>query len=241
MTDSGHPPLSSICVVNINVTEESKFPPSVVPLDVFITTTSGRTFTKQAIGKLHATDQDPQDVLTFRSHWEGLEGGAGGRARFWVDPGDGRIWVDGILDQGSYAFNVSVSDSRFTTRAGVKVHVWVAEQQPLDGGLTLRLQGPTAEEFLAEHWRSLQRSLAQGLSVPRQELLLASLQLLQDPQALEVLLVWRPQDGDGVARSLPTTRIAGDGLRSYSRPSENQNLLGGKHEITADLLTAQSV
>lgn len=212
MTDSGHPPLSSICVININVTEESKFPPLVAPLDVFITTTTtGQTFTKRVIGKLHATDQDPQDVLTFRSHWEALESGPGSRARFWVDRADGRIWVDGVLDQGSHAFNVSVSDGRFTTQAGVKVHVWVADQQPLDGGLTLRLQGPTAEEFLAEHWRSLQRSLAQGLSVPRQELLLASLQPLQDPQGLEVLLVWKPRDGDEVARSLPTARIAGDG------------------------------
>lgn len=218
VTDSGHPPLSSICVVNINVTEESKFPPSVVPLDVFITTTTGRISAKRVIGKLHATDQDPQDVLTFRSHWEGLEAGAGSRAKLWVDPADGRIWVDGILDQGSYALNVSVSDGRFTTPAGVKVHVWVAEQQHLDGGLTLRLQGLTAEEFLAEHWRSLQRSLAQRLSVPRQELLLASLQPLQDPQGLEVLLVRRPRDGDGAAQSLPTARIAGE--RKKSRPSE---------------------
>lgn len=211
MTDSGHPPLSSICVVNINVTEESKFPPTMVPLDVFVTTTTGRTFTKRVIGKLHATDQDPQDVLTFRSHWDGPEGGAQSRATFWVDPADGKIWVDGVLDQGAYGFNVSVSDGRFETWAGVQVHVWEAEQESLDGGLTLRLQGPTAEEFLAEHWRSLRRSLAQGLSVPRQELLLASLQSVQDPQGLEVLLVWRPQDGDAAARSLPTAKIAGDG------------------------------
>lgn len=221
VTDSGHPPLSSICVVNINVTEESKFPPSVMPLDIFITTTTtaatiGETFGRRVIGKLHATDQDPQDVLTFRSQWEG----PGGGARFLVDPASGSIWADSVLDQGSHAFNVSVSDGRFTASAGVKVQVWVAKQQSLDGGLTLRLQGLTAEEFLAKHWRSLQRNLAEGLAVPRQELLLASLQPLQDPQGLEVLLVRSPQDGDGAARPLPTARIAGNGQQNHSAPGE---------------------
>lgn len=210
VTDSGHPPLSSICVVDIKVTEESKFPPSLSPLDVFITTTSRGSGGKRLIGKLHATDQDPQDTLSFSSQWEGPEGGGAG-PRFWVDPADGRVWADGVLDRASYAFNVSASDGRFTAQAAVRVHVWAAQQGALDGGLTLRLQGPTAEEFLAEHWRSLQRGLAQGLNVPRQELLLASLQQQQQqPSGLELLLVWRPQDGDAAARPLPTAGIAGD-------------------------------
>lgn len=202
MTDSGHPPLSSICVVNINVTEQSKYPPSVVPLEVFITT-SGGLFANRVIGRLHASDQDLQDVLTYKLVSENPDKG-----RFSVDVADGKIWADETLQEGSYSLNVSVTDGKFSVWAGVRVHVWEADQRALDAGVTLRLVGLSPEEFLADHWRGLQRSLGQALGLPRQELRLASLQLLPDTKGLEALLVWRPQDGLG--QSLPTSRLAGD-------------------------------
>uniref|UniRef100_A0A4W6G704 FAT atypical cadherin 2 n=1 Tax=Lates calcarifer TaxID=8187 RepID=A0A4W6G704_LATCA len=197
VTDSGHPPLSSICVVNINVTEQSRFPPSVVPLDVFITT-SGGLFSSRVIGRLHASDQDLQDVLTYRLVSEHPAGG-----RFSIDHADGKIWADQNLEDGSYSLNVSVSDGKFSVWAGVKVHVWVADQRALDSGLTLQLVGMSPEEFLGDHWRGLQRSLAQALGLPRQELQLASLQQLH-AQGLEVLLIWRSPSG---VQSLPTSRL----------------------------------
>ncbi|KAM3866939.1 protocadherin Fat 2 [Diretmus argenteus] len=201
VTDSGHPPLSSICVVNINVTEQSKYPPSVVPLEVFITTTGG-LFANRVIGKLHASDQDLQDVLTYRLVSENPTEG-----RFSVDLADGKIWADEALETGSYSLNVSVTDGKFSVWTGVKVHVWAADQRALDSGLTLQLVGMSPEEFLGDHWRGLQRSLALALDLPRQELHLASLQQLPDTQVLEVLLIWRPHGG--LAQSLPTSRLAG--------------------------------
>ncbi|XP_058504924.1 protocadherin Fat 2 isoform X2 [Solea solea] len=201
VTDSGHPPLSSICVVNINVTEQSKYPPSVVPLEVFITT-SGGLFANRVIGRLHASDQDLQDVLTYKLLSENPEGG-----RFSVDLADGKIWADENLEEGSYSLNVSVSDGKFNVWAGVKVHVWAADQRALDSGLTLQLVGMSAEEFLGDHWRGLQRSMGQALSLPRQELHLASLQQQQDTQVLEALLIWKPKSG--LVQSLPTNRLAG--------------------------------
>lgn len=201
MTDSGHPPLSSICVININVTEQSKYPPSVVPLEVFITT-SGGLFANRVIGRLHASDQDLQDVLTYKLVSENPDGG-----RFSVDLADGKIWADENLDEGSYSLNVSITDGKFSVWTGVKVHVWVADQRALDSGLTLQLDGMSPEEFLGDHWRGLQRSLGQAFGLPRQELHLASLQLQHDAQVLEALLIWRPQTGR--ARPLPTTKLAG--------------------------------
>ncbi|XP_071369391.1 protocadherin Fat 1-like, partial [Centroberyx affinis] len=201
VTDSGHPPLSSICVVNINVTEQSKYPPSVVPLEVFITTASG-LFANRVIGKLHASDQDLQDVLSYQLVSEHPEGG-----RFSVDLADGKIWADEALEAGSYSLNVSVTDGKFSVWAGVKVHVWAADQQALDSGLTLQLLGISPEEFLGDHWRGLQRSLGLALGLPRQELHLASLQQLPDAQELEVLLVWRPHGGP--VQALPTSRLPG--------------------------------
>ncbi|XP_029020487.2 LOW QUALITY PROTEIN: protocadherin Fat 2 [Betta splendens] len=201
VTDSGLPPLSSICVVNINVTEQSRYPPSVVPLEVFITTAGGQ-FANQLVGRLQASDQDLQDVLTYKLLSENPEG-----RRFSVDSADGKIWADENLDEGFYSLNVSVTDGKFSVCAEVKVHVWAADQRALDSGLTLHIDRMSPEEFLSVYWRSLQRHLGQALDVPRQELHLVSLQQQRDAQVLDALLVWRPQPGR--VQPLPTTRLAG--------------------------------
>uniref|UniRef100_A0A4W5KGH0 FAT atypical cadherin 2 n=1 Tax=Hucho hucho TaxID=62062 RepID=A0A4W5KGH0_9TELE len=200
VTDSGHPPLSSICVVKINVTEQSKYPPSVMPLEVFITTT-GDTFSNRVIGKLHASDQDLHDILNYNS------GPSGGLSRFSVDLVDGKIWADEDLKPGLYTLNVSVSDGKFSVWAGVKVHVWKPTQQALDAGLTLQLAGLSPEEFLGDHWRGLQRSLSTALGIARQDLHLVSLQQQPSSLVLEVLLLWRPHGG--TVELLPTNRLAG--------------------------------
>ncbi|XP_058253540.1 protocadherin Fat 2 [Hemibagrus wyckioides] len=179
VTDSGNPPLSSICVVKINVTEESKFPPAVTPLDVFITTTE-QTFSRRVIGKLHASDQDPQDVLSYK-----LETTHNGH--FSMDPVDGKIVAEKAVWPGVYFLNVSVTDGKFTVRSGVRVHIWAASQQELDQGFTLHLAGLSAEEFVSEYWRILQRNL----DIPKVELHIASLQqeqLSHSPE-VQVLLV----------------------------------------------------
>lgn len=205
VTDSGHPPLSSICVVDISVTEQSRYPPSVVPLEVFISTSRGLV-ASQVIGRLQASDQDLQDVLAFKLVSEGpAEGG------FSIGPSDGTIWADGSLGEGFYSLNVSVTDGKFTVWTGVRVHVWTAEQRLLDAGLSLQLVGLSPEEFLGDRWRGLQRSLGQALGVPRQEVHLASLQQLQDSTDLEALLVWRSQTGP--AQPLLPNRLAGEPVR----------------------------
>ncbi|TSK28143.1 Protocadherin Fat 2 [Bagarius yarrelli] len=184
VTDNGHPPLSSICVVKINVTEESKFPPSVAPLDVFITTT-GQTFSRRVIGKLHASDQDPQDVLSYR-----LETTHNGH--FSMDSLDGKIVVEKSLWPGVYFLNISVTDGKFTVHSEVRVHIWAASQQELDQGFTLYLAGLSAEEFVSEYWRILQRNL----DIPKVELHIASLQQeqLSHSQEVQVLLVNKGQN-----------------------------------------------
>uniref|UniRef100_A0A673ZS26 FAT atypical cadherin 2 n=1 Tax=Salmo trutta TaxID=8032 RepID=A0A673ZS26_SALTR len=210
VTDSGHPPLSSICVVKINVTEQSKYPPSVMPLEVFITTT-GDTFSNRVVGKLHASDQDLHDILNYKLVSESPDGGdpglTQGLSRFSVDLVDGKIWADEDLKPGLYSLNVSVSDGKFSVWAGVKVHVWKPTQQALDAGLTLQLAGLSPEEFLGDHWRGLQRGLSTALGIARQDLHLVSLQQQPNSLVLEVLLLWRPH---GVTvEPLPTTRLAG--------------------------------
>lgn len=191
VTDSGHPPLSSICVVKIDVTEQSKYPPVVSPLEVFITTAEA-TFSSRVIGKLHASDQDLHDVLTFQ-----LVSVSPASSRFSVDSSDGKVVAEEDLEPGAYTLNVSVSDGSFSAWAAVRVNVWAASQRALDHGFSLRLAGLSPEEFLGDHWRGLQRSLSTALDLPRHELHIASLQQEPNSLVLDVLLLWRPQDGGG--------------------------------------------
>ncbi|KAL2077818.1 hypothetical protein ACEWY4_027322 [Coilia grayii] len=207
VTDSGHPPLSSICVVHINVTEQSKFPPVVSPLEVFITTSPGAPFASRVIGKLHATDQDPHDVLTFA-----LVSESPTSERFSVGPSDGRVVAEKDLEPGMYTLNVSVSDGTSSASAQVRVHVWAAGQRALDQGFSLSLAGLSPEEFLGDHWRGLQRSLSATLGLPRHELHIASLQQEPNSLMLDVLLLWQTpaasEGGEGGA-GLLTQRLAG--------------------------------
>ncbi|XP_055033747.2 protocadherin Fat 2 [Misgurnus anguillicaudatus] len=189
VTDNGNPPLSSICVVKINITEQSRFPPTVTPLEIFITTAGG-TFSKRVIGKLHATDQDPQDVLSYK-----LISDIPDRGLFSVDAVDGKIVVEKDVEPGLYHLNISVSDGKFNIWAAVKVQVWSAARHALDQGFTLRLAGVSAEEFVADHWKTLQRSLGLELNIPKQELHIASLQQQPNSVNTEVLVVRRTQDG----------------------------------------------
>lgn len=190
VTDSGFPPLSSICVVNINVTETSRYAPAAVPLEVFITTATTPTakdqdvFSNRAIGKIHATDQDLHDSLVYS-----LVSQNPPHARFSVGRHDGKVWVEGHLEAGSYSLNVSVSDGKFVVWTGVRVHVWEAKQSALDSGFTLQFLGVEPEEFIGDHWRGIQRGVGVALGVSRQEVHLVSLQRRE--KVLEALLVLR--------------------------------------------------
>uniref|UniRef100_A0A672QBP7 FAT atypical cadherin 2 n=1 Tax=Sinocyclocheilus grahami TaxID=75366 RepID=A0A672QBP7_SINGR len=220
VTDSGHPPLSSICVVKINITEQSRYPPTVTPLEVFITTAGG-VFSKRVIGKLHATDQDPQDVLSYKLVSDGLDQGL-----FSMDAVDGKIVVEKNLDPGLYHLNVSVSDGKFNIWAGVKVHVWAPSKHDLDQGFTLQLAGLLAEEFVSDHWRGLQRSLGLELNIPRQELRIASLQQQPNSINMEVLLVRRAQDGS--VQPVSAQRLTG--VLSTVEDTLGLNVLRLKHD-----------
>uniref|UniRef100_A0A8C1M950 FAT atypical cadherin 2 n=1 Tax=Cyprinus carpio TaxID=7962 RepID=A0A8C1M950_CYPCA len=220
VTDSGHPPLSSICVVKINITEQSRYPPTVTPLEVFITTAGG-VFSKRVIGKLHATDQDPQDVLSYKLVSDGPDQGL-----FSVDAVDGKIVVEKNLDPGLYHLNVSVSDGKFSIWTGVKVHVWAPAQHDLDQGFTLQLAGLSAEEFVSDHWRGLQRSLGLELNIPRQDLCIASLQQQPNSINMEVLLVRRAQDGS--VQPVSSQRLTG--VLSTVEDTLGLNILRLKHD-----------
>ncbi|KAJ1128407.1 hypothetical protein NDU88_006786 [Pleurodeles waltl] len=181
--DSGVPPLSSFAFVNIRVTEPSRYPPSALPLEIYITTNE-RVFRGGVLGKIHATDRDPHDALVYTLGPDQPQKGL-----FSVGSVDGKIIASEGLPQGLYNLTVTISDGTFTTLANVQIQVWCFNQEALDRSLQLRFAHVSSEEFIGDHWRSLKRFLANILTVPRQKIYMVSLQQVEDAHAVDLLLV----------------------------------------------------
>lgn len=184
VSDSGRPPLQSSCHIDVRVIQESVYPPVVLPLDVFIAA-PGEEYAGGVLGKVHATDQDVYDTLTY-----GLVSSASSASLFSISASDGRLVAGRPLDPGRYHLNVSVTDGRFTATAGVSVHMRHVSPQTLERSLTLRIAGVTPEEFVTDYWRNFQRALRNVAGVRRDDVQLLSLQPVAPPSDsdLDVLL-----------------------------------------------------
>ncbi|XP_006893802.1 PREDICTED: protocadherin Fat 2 [Elephantulus edwardii] len=184
VSDSGIPPLSSLTSVSVHVTEQSHYPPSALPLEIFITI-GEEEFQGGLVGKIHATDRDPQDTLTYS-----LAGEETLSKHFSVGAPDGKIIATQGLPRGRYAFNVTVSDGSFTTTAGVHVHVWHMGKEALQEAMWMGFHQLTPEELVSDHWRNLQRFLSNKLDIKRANIHLASLQPAEAMAGVDVLLVF---------------------------------------------------
>ncbi|XP_004697154.1 protocadherin Fat 2 [Echinops telfairi] len=188
-SDSGVPPLSSLTSVSVWVTEQSHYPPSALPLDIFISV-GEEEFPGGLVGKIHATDQDPQDTLIYRLAGEETLG-----RHFSVGAPDGKIIATQGLPHGRYSFNVTVSDGTFTTTAGVHVHVWHAGREALQQAVWMGFHQVSPEELVSDHWRNLQRFLSNKLDIRRAHIHLASLQPAEAMAGVDVLLVFEGHSG----------------------------------------------
>ncbi|XP_008066005.1 protocadherin Fat 2 [Carlito syrichta] len=188
-TDSGIPPLSSSTSVQVHVTERSHYVPSALPLEIFITV-GEEEFQGGMVGKIHATDRDPQDTLTYS-----LAGDEALGRRFSVGAPDGKIVAAQGLPRGRYSFNVTVSDGTFSTTAGVHVHVWHVGREALQRAMWMGFQQLTPEELVSDHWRNLQRFLSHKLDIKRADIHLASLQPAEAVAGVDVLLVFEGHSG----------------------------------------------
>ncbi|KAM4826977.1 protocadherin Fat 2 [Thomomys bottae] len=182
-SDSGIPPLSSVTWVHVQVTEPSHYPPSALPLEIFITT-GEKEFHGGVVGKIHATDRDPRDTLTYSLAGEKTQDGS-----FSVGSTDGKILTTQALPRGHYSFNITVSDGTFTTTTGVHVHVWHVGHEALNQALWVGFHQLTPEELVNDHWRNLQRFLSHKLDIKRAHIHLASLQPAQPVPGVDLLLV----------------------------------------------------
>ncbi|XP_058148651.1 protocadherin Fat 2 [Dasypus novemcinctus] len=189
VSDSGTPPLSSLTSVSVHVTEQSHYPPSALPLEIFITV-GEEEFQGGMVGKIHATDRDPQDTLTYILSGEESLG-----RRFSVGSLDGKIIAAQGLPRGRYTFNVIVSDGTFTSTAGVHVHVWHVGREALQQAIWVGFHQLTPEELVSDHWRNLQRFLSHKLDIKRANIHLVSLQPAEAMPGVDMLLVFEGHSG----------------------------------------------
>ncbi|PKK21808.1 FAT atypical cadherin 2 [Columba livia] len=182
VSDSGIPPLSSSAFINIQVTEQSQYAPSALPLEIFITTNE-EAFRGGVLGKIHATDRDPHDTLVYTLVAEVPQEGL-----FSVGTADGKIIAGDKLPHGHYLLNVTVSDGTFTATTSVNVHVWCFTQEALDKAVVLHFRHLSPEEFVGDHWRNLQRFLGNILVTRRQNIHMASLQPAATSDGVDLLL-----------------------------------------------------
>ncbi|XP_041951959.1 protocadherin Fat 1a isoform X7 [Alosa sapidissima] len=182
VSDSGRPQLHSSALVSLRVIEESVHPPAILPLDVFVTV-AGDEYAGGVLGKVHATDQDVYDTLTYSlAHTPDS-------ALFAISPTDGKLVAVGALDAGQYALNVTVTDGQFSAMARASVHVRPAESRALENAIGVRFAAIAPEEFIGDYWRNFLRALRNMAGVRRGEVQLVSLQPAADASGdLEVLL-----------------------------------------------------
>uniref|UniRef100_A0A8D1JYI0 FAT atypical cadherin 1 n=1 Tax=Sus scrofa TaxID=9823 RepID=A0A8D1JYI0_PIG len=180
VADNGKPPLSSLTYIDIRVIEESVYPPAILPLEVFITAV-GEEYAGGVIGKIHATDQDVYDTLTYSL-------GPQMDTLFSVSSTGGKLIAHKKLDIGQYLLNVSVTDGRFTTAADITVHVRQVTQEMLNQTVAVRFANLTPEDFVGDYWRNFQRALRNVLGVRRHDIQIVSLQPADPHPHLDVLL-----------------------------------------------------
>ncbi|XP_041822090.1 protocadherin Fat 1a [Chelmon rostratus] len=186
VSDSGKPPLFSTAFISVRIIEESVYPPAILPLDVFVTT-AGDEYPGGVLGKIHATDQDIYDTLTYSLAPSSSSSSDESGEVFSVSASDGKVIALRPLDVGHYPLNVTVTDGRFTTAADVTVHVRQATRQALDNSIAVRFANIAPEEFIGDYWRNFQRALRNIAGVRRSEVQLVSLQPSEQGD-LDVLL-----------------------------------------------------
>nr|XP_033804886.1 protocadherin Fat 3 isoform X2 [Geotrypetes seraphini] len=186
--DSGKPQLASQSYIQVRVIEESIHKPSAIPLEIFIITMED-DFPGGVIGKIHATDQDVYDVLTYTLKSEQ-------KSLYKVNGHDGKIVALGGLDSGKYVLNVSVSDGRFQVPVDVTVHVEQLIQEMLQNAVTIRFENISPEDFVGIHMHGFRRTLRNAVLTQKQDSLhIISIQPVVGTNQLDMLFAVQIHSG----------------------------------------------
>ncbi|KAG7322395.1 hypothetical protein KOW79_013741 [Hemibagrus wyckioides] len=190
--DSGKPRLSSSSFVVVRVIGGSVFKPVVFPLEIIIVMVED-VFPGGIIGRIYASDEDENDVLSFKQQPQP-------KSLFRIDQQDGKIVALSGLEPGRYFINVTVSDGQFSEIIGVKVQVEVATEEMVQNAVMLRFQDLSPEDFVGIYLKHLKRTLQNalvgaGVAQTSEPMHVIGVQSVAQSSHLEVLLAVEAQDG----------------------------------------------
>nr|CAD7424977.1 unnamed protein product [Timema monikensis] len=181
--DNGTPSLFSDTVVDIKVVEESQYPPIITPIEIIVNSFMDR-FPGGLLGKIHASDQDQYDILTYKL----VSTAAGGTSQnnandlFDLDRNDGTLLALPRLDVGEYWINVSVTDGKFTTHSIVKVSVLLVTEDILRNSITVRFEDVDPLVFMINHSKGFVRVVRNTLRVRVKDVIIISLEVSGNEQ-----------------------------------------------------------
>ncbi|XP_056910340.1 protocadherin Fat 3 isoform X4 [Takifugu flavidus] len=196
-SDSGKPRLAASSWVFLRVIGNSQYKPIVSPLEIFIVMATD-TFPGGPIGRIYATDRDPNDVLSFTQKLQP-------KSMFKINRQDGTVVALPGLEPGRYQMNATVSDGRFAVIADVSVQVEQVTDVLLRSALTLRFSSLSPEDLLGRYLRQLKlilRGLAGWKWSPGQQdpLHIISLKPVSGTSGAEMLLAMERPETAGSAR-----------------------------------------
>ncbi|VDO60529.1 unnamed protein product [Heligmosomoides polygyrus] len=171
---------STDCPLTVFVKEESRHPPRISPLRISLNTLMGE-FKGGVIGTVEARDDDAGDMLRFSIVDGSIRGPLPTDAHprphlFRVDAKTGEVWSEHGIAGGLHAFNVSVTDGKYSTVSYVEVEVTSLEQDAVDHAVAVRVKGMTALEFFTKHAATFRAIFAQHLNVDARNIQLLSVQ-----------------------------------------------------------------
>ncbi|XP_071362567.1 protocadherin Fat 3 [Trachinotus anak] len=150
-SDSGKPSLMSSSWVFLRVIGNSQYKPTVSPLEIFIVMATD-TFPGGPVGRIYATDRDPNDALSFTQKPQP-------KSMFTINRQDGSIVALPGLEPGRYQMNATVSDGRFAVIADVSVQVEQVTDVLLRSALNLRFQSLSPEDLLSRYLNQIKLML----------------------------------------------------------------------------------
>ena len=166
--DNGTPALYSDVVVNIQLVEESAFPPVISPMAVSVIAFNDE-FPAGLLGRVKAHDPDPYDEISYSISSDN-------QYLFDIDILDGTLKALQSLDSGRYNITVSVTDGKFITNRDVIINVNNINPDMADNAVVMRFDAMTPADFVNIHKESFILSVASELTVRQNFVHILSLQ-----------------------------------------------------------------
>ncbi|CAD6197559.1 unnamed protein product [Caenorhabditis auriculariae] len=216
-TDSGGK--SSDCPLTIFVKEESRHVPVLKPLRVQLNTLMNE-FKASTIGRLQGEDEDAGDLLRYALVEESIAGPlptkdlpkpinpTGRTHKFRVDPETGEVWSEHSIPAGLHAFNVTVTDGKYSPISFVEIEVNSIDRDVIDHAVAIRVRGTTVEDFFRRQEKTFRRVLSRQLNVEPTDIRLLSVQQALPASArmeraltdVEILLTAQRAQGRGLVK-----------------------------------------